>query len=42
MPTIFENYISRIEIGKKTVDMSLWDTAGQVRSIALAILSADS
>ena len=31
IPTIFENYISRIEVGNKTIDMSLWDTAGQVR-----------
>ena len=29
-PTIFENYVSRIEVGSKLVELSLWDTAGQV------------
>ncbi|KAJ3413208.1 GTP-binding protein Rho1 [Chytridiales sp. JEL 0842] len=29
-PTIFENYISRIQVNsKQTVELSLWDTAGQ-------------
>jgi Ras family protein A len=30
IPTIFENYVSRVEVGNKTVELSLWDTAGQV------------
>ena len=29
MPTIFENYISRVSVGSKVVELSLWDTAGQ-------------
>lgn len=29
MPTIFENYITRMKLGDKTVELSLWDTAGQ-------------
>ncbi|KAI9205867.1 P-loop containing nucleoside triphosphate hydrolase protein [Polychytrium aggregatum] len=29
VPTIFENFISRIQLGKKLVELSLWDTAGQ-------------
>ncbi|KAJ3286321.1 GTP-binding protein Rho1 [Borealophlyctis nickersoniae] len=30
VPTIFENYISRVPIGKdRIVELSLWDTAGQ-------------
>ncbi|KAH9275573.1 hypothetical protein BASA83_001858 [Batrachochytrium salamandrivorans] len=30
VPTVFENYISRVTVnGGKTVDLSLWDTAGQ-------------
>ncbi|KAJ3342258.1 GTP-binding protein Rho1, partial [Kappamyces sp. JEL0680] len=29
VPTIFENYISRIPVGSKEVELSLWDTAGQ-------------
>jgi Ras family protein A len=29
VPTIFENYISRVSVGSKQVELSLWDTAGQ-------------
>lgn len=29
IPTVFENYVSRIEFQGKTVELSLWDTAGQ-------------
>lgn len=27
-PTIFENYITEVDIGTKVVKLSLWDTAG--------------
>ena len=26
---MFENYVSQIEVDGKTVDLALWDTAGQ-------------
>ncbi|KAJ3184398.1 aldehyde dehydrogenase 3, member A2 [Gaertneriomyces sp. JEL0708] len=29
IPTVFENYISHVNTGKKIVELSLWDTAGQ-------------
>ncbi|KAJ3256148.1 GTP-binding protein Rho1 [Boothiomyces macroporosus] len=29
LPTIFENYVSKIQYQSKTVELSLWDTAGQ-------------
>ncbi|KAI8826837.1 P-loop containing nucleoside triphosphate hydrolase protein [Fimicolochytrium jonesii] len=29
VPTIFENYISRVQVKDKTYELSLWDTAGQ-------------
>jgi GTPase SAR1 family protein len=27
-PTIFENYITEVDIGTKVIKLSLWDTAG--------------
>ena len=29
VPTVFENYVSDIEIDGKQVELALWDTAGQ-------------
>jgi Ras family protein A len=29
VPTIFENYITRVSVKEKVVELSLWDTAGQ-------------
>ncbi len=29
VPTVFENYVTEIALDKKTVDLALWDTAGQ-------------
>jgi GTPase SAR1 family protein len=29
VPTIFENYISKVAVGNKVVELSLWDTAGR-------------
>ena len=29
LPTIFENYVSKVKCGSHEVELSLWDTAGQ-------------
>lgn len=29
MPTVFENYVTDIEVDGKKVELTLWDTAGQ-------------
>ena len=29
VPTVFETYVADIEVGNKTVELALWDTAGQ-------------
>ncbi|KAK2165984.1 hypothetical protein NP493_1344g00004 [Ridgeia piscesae] len=29
VPTIFENYVSELQVGNQTVQLALWDTAGQ-------------
>ena len=29
LPTIFENYVSKVKVGHHEVELSLWDTAGQ-------------
>lgn len=29
LPTIFENYVSKVKVGGHEVELSLWDTAGQ-------------
>ncbi|KAK2171776.1 hypothetical protein NP493_1027g00017 [Ridgeia piscesae] len=29
VPTIFENYVAELQVGNQTVQLALWDTAGQ-------------
>ncbi|KAG8958706.1 Rho GTPase [Tulasnella sp. 419] len=38
-PTVFENYVQDIEIDEQTVEMSIWDTAGQEEFDRLRSLS---
>lgn len=38
-PTIFENYITEVDIGTKVIKLSLWDTAGQEEYDRIRIMS---
>ena len=39
LPTVFDNYLSTLTVGDKTVSMALWDTAGQEEFDSLRPLS---
>jgi len=38
-PTIFENYVTEVDMGTKMVKLSLWDTAGQEEYDRIRIMS---
>lgn len=38
-PTVFENYVKDITIGDQTIQLSLWDTAGQEEFDRIRLLS---
>jgi Rho family protein len=41
-PTVFENYVHDIYVDNKSVELSLWDTAGQEEFDRLRSLSYDN
>ena len=39
VPTVFDNYVANVSIGKETISLGLWDTAGQEEFDSLRPLS---
>ena len=39
VPTVFDNYVANVTIGKETISLGLWDTAGQEEFDSLRPLS---